>query len=100
MGMMMFFMTMFMAVMVIFVVMIVIMFMTMMVVFMIMMVVVMIMIRLVFVVMMLMSLQIDIHTLLFLPMDRHFHMGSGDPALYGRFCLDGEPRQAHLVHGL
>ena len=34
------------------------------------------------IVMMLMPLQINIHTLLFFPMDRHFHMRPGDPTLY------------------
>ena len=47
-----------------------------------------------------MSLQINIHALLFLPMDRHFHMCSCDSAFYHWLRLDGESRQAHLVHGL
>ena len=34
------------------------------------------------IVMMLMPLQIDIHALLFLPVDRHLHMCSCDSALY------------------
>ena len=34
------------------------------------------------IVMMLMPLQINIHTLLFFPVDRHFHMRPGDPTLY------------------
>ena len=34
------------------------------------------------IVMMLMPLQVNVYTLLFFPMDYHFHMCSGDPALY------------------
>lgn len=52
------------------------------------------------IVMMLMSLQINIHALLFLPMDRHFHMCSGDSAFYCWLRLDGKSRQAHFVHDL
>ena len=48
----------------------------------------------------LMPLQIDIHALLFLPVDRHLHMRSGDPALHSRFCLNRESRQPHRIHCL
>ena len=34
------------------------------------------------IVVMLMPLQVDVYTLLFFPMDRHFHMRPGDPTLY------------------
>ena len=48
----------------------------------------------------LMPLQIDIHALLFLSVDRYLHMRSGDPALHSRFCLNRESRQTHLIHCL
>ena len=44
-----------------------------------------------------MLLQIHIHALLFLTVDRHFHMRSGNPALHSRFCLNTESRQTHLI---
>ena len=47
-----------------------------------------------------MLLQIHIHALLFLTVDRHFHMRSGNPALHSRFCLNTESRQTHLIHCL
>ena len=47
------------------------------------MIVVMVMLVIVvMIVMMLMPLQVNVYTLLFFPMDCHFHMCSGDPALY------------------
>ena len=47
-----------------------------------------------------MLLQIHIHALLFLSVDRYLHMRSGDPALHSRFCLNRESRQTHLIHCL
>ena len=47
-----------------------------------------------------MLLQIHIHALLFLTVDRHFHMRSGNPALHSRFCLNRKSRQTHLIHCL
>ena len=47
-----------------------------------------------------MPLQIHIHALLFLTVDRHLHMRSGDPALHSRFCLNRESRQPHRIHCL
>ena len=47
-----------------------------------------------------MLLQIHIHALLFLTVDRHFHMRSGNPALPSRFCLNRKSRQTHLLHCL
>ena len=47
-----------------------------------------------------MLLQIHIHALLFLSVDRHLHMRSGDPALHSRFCLNRKSRQTHLIHCL
>ena len=60
-------------------------FMRMMVVFVVMVMVVIYMVVIVFmmmVMMMIMPLQINIYTLLLFPMDRHFHMRPGNPALY------------------
>ena len=66
-------------------------FMRMMVIFMAMVMVVICMVVIVFMIMvmmmivvmvMLMPLQVDVYTLLFFPMDRHFHMRPGDPTLY------------------
>ena len=51
-------------------------------------------------VVMYMLLQIHIHALLFLSVDRHFHMRSGNPALHSRFCLNRKSRQPHLIHCL
>lgn len=66
-------------------------FMRMMVVFMAMVMVVICMVVIVFMIMfmmmivvmvMLMPLQVDVYTLLLFPVDRHFHMRPGNPALY------------------
>ena len=58
------------------------------------------MVIVIMVVMVVMSLQINVHALLFFPVDRHFHMCSGDSAFYRWLRLDGESRQPHLVHSL
>ena len=47
-----------------------------------------------------MLLQIHIHALLFLSVDRHLHMRSSNPALHSRFCLNKESRHPHLIHCL
>ena len=40
------------------------------------------MVTFIMIVVMHMPLQVDVYTLLFFPMDRHFHMRPGDPTLY------------------